>query len=91
MFEQSFVEATGKTNKSWTVMVSLGLQICLILAGIIIPLLNVFDAGHRIIKPETKEKSIFYNPLSQLIPAVLPYLKNQIDSNKDENETPAIV
>jgi len=40
MFEQTFVEATGKTNKSWTVMVSFGLQICIVIAGIIIPLLN---------------------------------------------------
>ncbi len=40
MFEQTFVEATGKTNKSWTVMVSFGLQVCIVVAGIIIPLLN---------------------------------------------------
>jgi membrane protein required for colicin V production len=63
----------------------------LLVFAIIIHLLNVFDAGHSIIKPESKEKSIFYNPLSQVIPGVLPFLKNQIDRNSDENETPAIV
>ncbi|HPF66012.1 CvpA family protein, partial [Lentimicrobium sp.] len=63
----------------------------LLVFAIIIHLLNVFDTGHNIIKPESKEKSIFYNPLSQVIPGVLPFLKNQIDRNKDENETPAIV
>lgn len=40
MFEQSFVEASAKTNKSWTVMVSFALQVCMIVAAIIIPLLN---------------------------------------------------
>ena len=40
MFEQVFVEGTAKTNKSWTVMVSFGLQVCIVVAGIIIPLLN---------------------------------------------------
>ncbi len=40
MFEQTFVEGTGKTNKSWTVMLSFGLQIGLVALMVIIPLLN---------------------------------------------------
>jgi protein TonB len=40
MFEDSLVEGRAKTNKSWTVMVSFGLQILLIVVGILIPLLN---------------------------------------------------
>lgn len=40
MFEQTFVEGTGKTNKSWTVFVSFGLQIGLVALMIVIPLLN---------------------------------------------------
>lgn len=38
MFEQTFVEGTGKTNKPWTVAVSFLLQIVLIGIAILIPL-----------------------------------------------------
>src|ERR1019366_9893490 len=40
MFEQTFVEGRGKTNTGWTVFLSFGLQIGLITALVIIPLLN---------------------------------------------------
>lgn len=40
MFDQTFVEGTGKTNKSWTVMLSFVLQIGVIAVLILIPLLN---------------------------------------------------
>ncbi|MEO8658617.1 MAG: energy transducer TonB [Bryobacteraceae bacterium] len=40
MFEQTFVEGTGKTNKPWSVLVSTGIQIGLVALIIIIPLLN---------------------------------------------------
>ena len=40
MFEQSLIEGRGKTNKSWTIFVSLGLQILLVILAILIPLLN---------------------------------------------------
>jgi len=39
MFEQTFVEGTGKTNKSWTVMVSFIGQIVLITIAVILPLI----------------------------------------------------
>jgi protein TonB len=39
MFEQTFVEGTGKTNKSWTVLVSFAGQIALITVAVIIPLI----------------------------------------------------
>ena len=39
MFEQTFVEGTGKTNKSWTVMVSFIGQIALITVAVILPLI----------------------------------------------------
>jgi len=38
MFEQTFVDGVGKTNKSWTVMVSFAGQIVLIVVAIILPL-----------------------------------------------------
>jgi len=39
MFEQTFVEGTGKTNKSWTVLVSFAGQIILITVAVILPLI----------------------------------------------------
>jgi protein TonB len=39
MFEQTFVEGTGKTNKSWTVLVSFAGQIALITVAVILPLI----------------------------------------------------
>ena len=40
MFEQTFVEGRAKTNKGWTVFLSMGIQIGLIITLIIVPLLN---------------------------------------------------
>ncbi|HEX3745373.1 MAG TPA: energy transducer TonB [Bryobacteraceae bacterium] len=39
MFEQTFVEGNGKTNKSWTVLVSFAGQIVLITVAVILPLI----------------------------------------------------
>ncbi len=39
MFEQTFVDGTGKTNKGWTVMLSFGLQILFIAVMVLIPLI----------------------------------------------------
>jgi len=39
MFEQTFVEGVGKTNKTWTVMVSFVGQIVLIVVAVILPLI----------------------------------------------------
>ncbi len=43
MFEQSFVEGTGKTNKTWTVLISFTGQIILIGIAVLIPMIY-FDA-----------------------------------------------
>ena len=37
MFEQTFVDGTGKTNKSWTVMLSFAGQIGVIIVLVLIP------------------------------------------------------
>jgi len=39
MFEQTFVDGEGKTNKSWTVVVSFLAQIVLIVVAVILPLI----------------------------------------------------
>src|ERR1700690_217926 len=43
MFEQTFVDAGGKTNKTWTVLVSFIAQICIIAIAVLIPMIY-FDA-----------------------------------------------
>jgi protein TonB len=43
MFEQTFVDGVGKTNKTWTVLVSFGLQALLLTVAILIPMIY-FDA-----------------------------------------------
>ena len=43
MFEQTFVNAGGKTNKTWTVLLSFLLQITVIVVAILIPMIY-FDA-----------------------------------------------
>jgi periplasmic protein TonB len=43
MFEQTFVESVGKTNKTWTVLVSFIGQIIMIIIAVIIPMIY-FDA-----------------------------------------------
>src|SRR5712692_1515475 len=39
MFEQSFVDGVGKTNKTWTVLASFLAQVAALIVAIIIPLL----------------------------------------------------
>ncbi|MCX6624496.1 MAG: energy transducer TonB [Acidobacteria bacterium] len=39
MFEQTFVDGVGKTNKSWSVMLSFGLQMGLVGLAVLIPLI----------------------------------------------------
>ena len=43
MFEQTFVNAGGKTNKTWTVLLSFAAQILVIVVAILIPMIY-FDA-----------------------------------------------
>jgi periplasmic protein TonB len=43
MFEQTFIEGTGKTNKTWTVLLSFVLQILIVGIAILIPMIY-FDA-----------------------------------------------
>jgi protein TonB len=46
MFEQTFVNAGGKTNKTWTVLLSFAAQILVIVVAILIPMIY-FDALPR--------------------------------------------
>jgi periplasmic protein TonB len=56
MFEQTFVDGVGKTNKTWTVLVSFVLQIFLIIIAIILPMIY-FDA-----LPQTQLTSFLVAP-----------------------------
>jgi len=56
MFEQTFVEGVGKTNKTWTVLVSFVAQIILIIIAVLIPMIY-FDA-----LPQTQLTSFLVAP-----------------------------
>jgi protein TonB len=56
MFEQTFVEGVGKTNKTWTVMVSFIAQVILLIIAVIIPMIY-FDA-----LPQTQLTSFLVAP-----------------------------
>jgi periplasmic protein TonB len=56
MFEQTFVESVGKTNKTWTVMVSFIVQTIMIIIAVIIPMIY-FDA-----LPQTQLTSFLVAP-----------------------------
>ena len=56
MFEQTFVEGVGKTNKTWTVLVSFIAQCFLIVIAIILPMIY-FDA-----LPQTQLTSFLVAP-----------------------------
>ena len=43
MFEQTFVEGVGKTNKSWTILLSFAIQLTVVLAVLVIIPLIYFD------------------------------------------------
>ena len=63
MFQDCLVEGQVKTNRSWTVFVSFGLQIALIGGGVVVPLL------HPEMLPKTTLLSILVTPTP---PAPLP-------------------
>ena len=50
--------------------------------SIIIAIFNKFDKDSKTIKPELKEKSFLYEPISSLAPMIFPYLN--FDNGKSE-------
>src|ERR1035437_4914670 len=56
MFEQTFVDGVGKTNKSWTVLLSLVVQIALLVVAVILPMIY-FD-----VLPKTQLTSFLVAP-----------------------------
>ena len=56
MFEQSFIEGVGKTNRTWTVLVTFVAQLAVVGVGILIPMIY-FDA-----LPRTQLTSMFIAP-----------------------------
>ena len=85
MFEQTFVDGTGKTNKPWTVLVSFLLQIGLIAIAVLIPLIY-FDA-----LPKTQLSSFLVAPPpppppppppAAVVPKVVKVIPRQFDAGK---------
>jgi periplasmic protein TonB len=85
MFEQSFVDGTGKTNKPWTILVSFLLQVGLIGIAVIIPLIY-YDA-----LPKTQFTGLLVAPPpppppppppAAVIPKVVRVIPRQFDAGR---------
>ncbi len=85
MFEQSFVEGTGKTNKPWTIVLSFLLQMGLIGLAILVPLIY-YDA-----LPRTQLTSFLVAPPpppppppppAAVVPKVVKVIPRQFDAGR---------
>jgi len=52
-----------------------GLLKTALVLSVIIYFLNSFDTGSSLIKPETKEDSLLYNPIKSIVPLLIPKLR----------------
>jgi membrane protein required for colicin V production len=50
----------------------IGLAKGVVLVGIIFFIIEIADKGERVIKPQVKEKSMFYQPLMQVVHFIVP-------------------
>ena len=55
-----------------------------LIISVILFVINTLDENSTLIKQDVKEESIFYEPLSGLVPSILPFLHLE-DLRKDEN------
>ena len=55
-----------------------------LIISVILFVVNTLDENNNLIKQELKDESIFYEPLSGLVPSILPFLHLE-DLRKDEN------
>lgn len=78
------IAALGMVNR--LAGIALGVLKTLFILSAILFLLNIADPGKTIIKKETRESSMFYEPLEWLLPAALPFLKSQLDNLEDPFE-----
>jgi protein TonB len=85
MFEQSFVDGTGKTNKPWTIVLSFLLQMGLIGIAVVIPLIY-YDA-----LPKTQLSSFLVAPPpppppppppAAVVPKIVKVIPRQFDAGK---------
>lgn len=51
---------------------------------ILFHLIEVVDSNQIIIKPETRQRSVFFNPLAAYAPTLLPFLKDHMDKLKEK-------
>lgn len=67
--------------------VAFGIAKTLFIFSAIIYLVKIADPQSRLIKPETKQDSYFYQPLEWLLPATLPFLKSQLERMDDHHKS----
>lgn len=64
----------------------------MIILSLVLNLVLFVDVRERLIKPEIKEKSFFYERVQSVIPTIVPYLdfksmREMIPENQDKNQT----
>lgn len=63
-----------------------GILKSLLVFSALIYALAYIDPEKRIITPEQQEQSLFYKPLEKILPAVLPFIRHQIDQIEEKIE-----
>jgi membrane protein required for colicin V production len=74
--------ALGFVNK--IAGMAVGIIKAALIISVILFVINTLDEDSKLIKQEAKEESMFYEPLSDLVPALLPFLHLE-DLQKQEN------
>ena len=77
--------ALGLINKFFGAL--FGILKAALLIALVLFVIAAFDTGEKLIKPETKEDSLLYKPLSRVIPALIPLVREfQPKEKTEENE-----
>lgn len=65
---------------------AVGLIKTALILSVLIYAIGILDENSSFIKEEVREESLFYEPLSELVPTILPFLHME-DLQKEENPT----
>ncbi|GAB1404435.1 Colicin V production protein [anaerobic digester metagenome] len=92
-----FMHLLGKSIEKVIKMAALGfinrlagallgiLKISLFLSALFY-LIAIVDRGERLISPKEKDRSVFYRPLSQLLPDIIPLLQHKWNNSYPDEE-----
>lgn len=76
--------ALGLVNKMFGAL--FGILKAVLLVALVLFVIAAFDTSEKIIKPESKKNSLFYEPLSKLIPALIPLVREYRQEEKPQDD-----